>query len=214
MTVLRLRNGDLFVHSPIAFDAALADDLGSIGRMRHLISPNQFHYAHIGEWSRAFPDALTWASPGVRRRALARGIDVQFTRDLGSSAPEDWQDEVDQTAVPGGIFGEIVFFHKRSRTLILTDTILNLELDKASAALAVRHQDDRDVLPTGPNLLWHVVADALAKKKNESRCAHVPCVAAGAHRSGPRALLRIERQRDPAARIRLGAVAELGRRLI
>lgn len=130
MTVLRLRNGDLFVHSPIAFDAALADDLGSIGRVRHLISPNQFHYAHIGEWSRAFHDALTWASPGVRRRALARGIDVQFTRDLGSSAPEDWRDEVDQIAVPGGIFGEIVFFHKRSRTLILTDTILNLELDK------------------------------------------------------------------------------------
>jgi hypothetical protein len=51
-------------------------------------------------------------------------------RDPGSSAPEDWRDEVDQTAVPGGIFGEIVFFHKRSRTLILTDTILNLQLDK------------------------------------------------------------------------------------
>jgi hypothetical protein len=130
MTVLRLRNGDLFMHSPIAFDPALADDLGSIGRTRHLISPNQFHYAHIGEWSRAFPDALTWASPGVRRRARARGIDVQFERDLGSSAPEDWRDDVDQVAVPGGIFGEIVFFHKRSRTLILTDTILNLELDK------------------------------------------------------------------------------------
>jgi hypothetical protein len=42
-------------------------------------------------------------------------------------------------AVPGGIFGEIVFFHKRSRTLILTDTILNLELVQAGAALAVHH---------------------------------------------------------------------------
>src|SRR5262249_44613928 len=82
---------------------------------------------------------------------------------------------------------------------------------QAGAALAVRHQDDRDVLPTGPNLLRHVVADALAKKKNESRCAHDPCVAAGAHHSGPRALLRIERQRDTAAGIRL-VVAELGRR--
>jgi len=34
-----------------------------------LISPNQWHYAHIGEWQRAFPEAKTWASPGVRRRA-------------------------------------------------------------------------------------------------------------------------------------------------
>src|SRR5262249_13345389 len=130
MTVVRLGNGDLFLHSPIAYDAALSDELASRGGVGHLVSPNQFHYAHMGEWSRAFPDALTWASPGVRRRARARGIDVQFNRDLGSSAPEEWRDDIDQTAIPGGIFGEIVFFHKRSKTLMLTDTILNLELDK------------------------------------------------------------------------------------
>lgn len=130
MAVVRLGNGDLFLHSPIAYDAALADELVSIGRVRHLVSPNQFHYAHIGEWSRAFPAALTWASPGVRRRARSRGIDVQFKRDLGSSAPEEWRDDIDQTTLPGGIFGEIVFFHKRSKTLLVTDTILSLELDK------------------------------------------------------------------------------------
>ena len=79
----------------------------------------------------SLPRRLTWASPGVRRRARARGIDVQFTWDLRPSAPEEeWRYDIDQTAIPGGIFGEIVFFHKRSKTLILTDTILNLELDK------------------------------------------------------------------------------------
>jgi len=130
MTVVRLKNGDLFLHSPIAFEASLAGHLQSIGTIRHLVSPNQFHYAHIGEWSRAFPDAVTWASPGVRARARARGIEVQFKRDLGVQAPDEWQDEIEQTVVPGGIFGEIVFFHKLSRTVILADTILNLELDK------------------------------------------------------------------------------------
>src|SRR5215468_6601270 len=57
MTVVRLGNGDLFIHSPIAFEAALADSLRAMGTLRHLVSPNQFHYAHIGEWWRAFPDA-------------------------------------------------------------------------------------------------------------------------------------------------------------
>ena len=57
MTVVRLDNGDLFLHSPIAYDAALAEELDTMGRVRHLVSPNRFHYAHIGEWSRAFPDA-------------------------------------------------------------------------------------------------------------------------------------------------------------
>jgi uncharacterized protein DUF4336 len=130
MSVVRLSNRDIFLHSPIAFDAALAGQLQSMGTIRHLVSPNQFHYAHIGEWSREFPDAVTWASPGARRRARARKIEVQFKGDLGPDAPVEWRDEIDQTVIPGGIFGEIVFFHKLSKTLILADTILNLELDK------------------------------------------------------------------------------------
>src|SRR5262249_16351579 len=130
MTVVRLKSGDLFLHSPIAFEATLAGRLQSMGRIGHLVSPNQFHYAHIGEWSRAFPDAVTWASPGVRKRARARRINVQFKRDLGAEAPVEGRDEIDQTVIRGGIFGETVFFHKRSKTLILADTILNLELDK------------------------------------------------------------------------------------
>src|SRR5215470_3633837 len=62
MTVVRLGSGDLFLHSPIAFDRVLAERLRALGTVRHLVSPNQFHYAHIVEWSRAFPDAITWAS--------------------------------------------------------------------------------------------------------------------------------------------------------
>jgi hypothetical protein len=132
MTVVQFKGGDLFLHSPVAFDAGLARQLQSMGTIRHLVSPNQFHYAHIGEWSRAFPEAITWASPGARRRARARRIDVQFKADLDAAPPPEWREEIDQASIPGGIFGEIVFFHKASRTLILTDTILNLELDKIS----------------------------------------------------------------------------------
>jgi hypothetical protein len=130
MTVVGLDNGDLFLHSPIAFDESLAAELQRMGSIRHLISPNQWHYAHIGEWQRAFPQAIAWASPGVRRRARARHIDVHFTQELSEEPPAEWRGEVDQTLVPGGIFKEFAFFHKASATLILTDTIMNLELDK------------------------------------------------------------------------------------
>lgn len=130
MTVVRLLNGDLFLHSPVKFDAALAEQLRQLGQVRHLVSPNQFHYAHIGEWARAYPDAVTWASPRVRQRARARNADVRFDRDLHETPPEDWQRELDQALFPGGYFKEFIFFHRASRTLILTDTIINLELDK------------------------------------------------------------------------------------
>jgi hypothetical protein len=39
MTVVRLAGGDLFLHSPISFNAALARQLSSMGRIRHLVSP-------------------------------------------------------------------------------------------------------------------------------------------------------------------------------
>jgi hypothetical protein len=132
MTVLRLASGDLFLHSPIKFDEALARELQQIGEIRHLVSPNQFHYAHIEEWSRAFPNSITWASPLVRQRARARHIEVTFARDLDFDPPEEWRQDIDQTLFPGGYFKEFIFFHKKSKTLVLTDTIINIELDKMS----------------------------------------------------------------------------------
>jgi hypothetical protein len=132
MTVVRLSNGDLVLHSPVKFDEGLAEELHRLGTVRHLVSPNQFHYAHIGEWAKAFPDAIAWASPRVRQRAQARHVNINFTRDLDAHAPEEWREEIDQLLFPGGYFKEIIFFHTASRTLILTDTIINLELDKMS----------------------------------------------------------------------------------
>jgi hypothetical protein len=132
MTVVRLANGDLFLHSPIKFDQRLAEEMRRLGTVRHLVSPNQFHYAHIGGWARAFPGTISWASPGARERARARQVAIDFTRNLNTEAPDEWRDEIDQTLFPGGYFKEFIFFHKASRTLILADTIINLELDKIS----------------------------------------------------------------------------------
>jgi hypothetical protein len=69
----------------------------------------------------------------VRERARARHVDVDFTRDLDeASPPEEWHQEIDQTLFPGGYFKEFIFFHRASKTLILADTIINIELDKVT----------------------------------------------------------------------------------
>jgi hypothetical protein len=67
MTVVRLSNGDLFLHSPIKFDWRLANGLLALGTVRHLVSPNQFHYAH-GNGQKRFP----MQSRG-HRRVCAKG---------------------------------------------------------------------------------------------------------------------------------------------
>jgi hypothetical protein len=130
MTVVRLASGELWLHSPIAFDAKLAEALSAMGPIRHLVSPNKIHYAHIKAWKDAFPDALAWASPGVRERARAQGMPVRFDKNLGKAAPDAWCGDLLQTVISGSFLDEVVFLHKASRTLILADGIENFELDR------------------------------------------------------------------------------------
>ncbi len=131
MTVIRLKNGDLFLHSPIALDEGLLAELDALGPVRHLVSPNWIHYASIKVWAARYSEALTWASPGVRERALKKKVTVTFSNDLGEQAAPEWAGEIKQIIVHGSSFHEeVVFFHDASNTLILTDLIENFEAQK------------------------------------------------------------------------------------
>lgn len=131
MTIVRLSNGELWCHSPTELTPELKAQIDSLGPVRHLISPNKIHYAHIGAWARAYPDAIAWASPGVRDRVAQQKIEVSFNADLDNKPPLHWVEDLDQLIFRGSRFmDEVVFFHRKSATLILTDLIENFELDK------------------------------------------------------------------------------------
>ena len=128
MTIVRLENGDLFLHSPIAITDELKAAVAALGTIKHLVSPNWIHYFYMAGWSDEFPDAIVWASPGVRKRAIKFKVPLQFDRDLGEHAEEPWAGQIEQIIVGGNIIHhEVVFFHKASKTLILTDLIENFE---------------------------------------------------------------------------------------
>jgi len=130
-TILRLADGGLWVHSPTKLNDGLAAEVTALGPVRHLVAPNWIHYAYVEEWQAAFPEAVAWAATGVAKRARSRGMDLQFDHDLGQEAPDDWAGEIDQMIVRGSkIHREAVFFHRASKTLILTDLIENFEAPK------------------------------------------------------------------------------------
>lgn len=133
MVVVRLPDGGLWVHSPIALEGALPQELAALGPVRHLIAPNWIHYAWIGPWQAAFPEAEAWAAPGVRERAAQYGAQVTFPHDLCDGTPDAWGGVLEALRVPGStLHREVVFFHLPSRTLILTDLIENFEPAKAA----------------------------------------------------------------------------------
>jgi hypothetical protein len=130
MTVTRLTDGGLWVHSPIADQDGLADAVAALGPVRHLIAPNWIHYAWLGDWQSRFPEATTWGSPGVVERAKRRGVDLRLDHVLSDVAPPAWADQIDQRLADSGYHREMVFFLRSNRTLILTDLVENFEADK------------------------------------------------------------------------------------
>lgn len=134
MTVIRLTNNDLFIHSPTPLDDNLKAEIDALGTVKHLISSNYIHYWWIGEWHSHYPDAVRWASPNVRPRAAKHNI--EFDRDLGDRPEPEWEAEIDQLIVRGSrVMEEVDFFHKSSKTLILTDLIENFEPKRVHSRL-------------------------------------------------------------------------------
>jgi hypothetical protein len=124
MAVIRLSDGALFVWSPIALPSELRAAVDALGPVRHIVAPNSLHHLFLGDWRAAYPDARLYAPPGLRKRRK----DIVFDDDLDDAAPPDWSGEIDQIAVRGNLITtEIVFFHRKSRTVIFTDLIQHFE---------------------------------------------------------------------------------------
>ena len=122
MTVVRLRDGRLLLHSPVFLDPALREQLDAIGRVSFAVAPNRLHHLHAGDVRRSYPEARLWIAPGLERKRP----DLAFEAVLGDEAPEPWRGEVDQAFLAGRPYeNEVAFFHRASRTLILCDLAFN-----------------------------------------------------------------------------------------
>jgi hypothetical protein len=136
MTLARLPDGALWCHSPVAPDAALFEAVDALGPVRHLVSPNKLHYAHIAAWKQRYPQAIAWASPGVRERAAGQRIEAHFDAELEDAAPPAWAGSLDQLRFKGSrAIEEVVFLHRPSATLILADLIENFEAGRLDAPM-------------------------------------------------------------------------------
>jgi hypothetical protein len=130
MTLIRLRDGGLWVHSPTPYCPMLREQIEPLGPVRHLVAPSFAHWRFLQDWSVAYPRATTWGVPGLRDRAQVRRSGVRIDRELSYEAPPEWATDMAQAMIRGGGgFNEAAFFHLGSRTLLLTDLVQNLALE-------------------------------------------------------------------------------------
>ncbi len=121
MTLVRLGDGSLVLHSAVPIDDALAREIDALGPVRHVIAPNTFHHLWAKPALERWPDARSWAAPGLEKKRKDLRIDARFDED----AALPFARELEPLTIRGCKLGETVLFHARTRTIVSSDLTEN-----------------------------------------------------------------------------------------
>lgn len=144
MTVVKLNGGGLLVYAPVAPTQEcieLVNELVTIhGDVKYIILPTISgleHKVFVGPFARQFPQAQVWVTPDQWSFPLDLplswlGLPGQRTQILpADSRQTPFGDEFDYAILETidlgpGQFAEVAFFHRRSRTLLVTDSVISI----------------------------------------------------------------------------------------
>lgn len=136
MTVIKLKSGGLWVHAPIAPTKECIQLIKELGAPVEYIVLPTFAYEHkifVGPFSRKFPNAQIWVAP--RQWSWPLNLPLEFfgifrARTLkNEDLSTPWADEIEQKVLSSpevgiGPYVEVAFYHKCSRTLLVTDAVI------------------------------------------------------------------------------------------
>ena len=137
MTIVRRKNGDLWVHAPFAVSQDEENAIKELGHVRDIVVPNNFHYTQVGDFSCRFSDATVWALPELESKL--NGVPhTSF-----DCAPEEWNSDFHSVLFDGAKgFREWTFCHRASKTLLITDLGFRLPRPKTPIARIVSRLND------------------------------------------------------------------------
>lgn len=122
MTVIRLQDGRLIIHSPVAIDDAEASELEALGEVSWIVAPNLFHHLFIEAFRARFPEAALVAPEDLKKKQPGAKIDHVLSEDFAVT----WGDEIAAVKIDGmPKVQEHVLLHRASRTLIICDYFFN-----------------------------------------------------------------------------------------
>jgi hypothetical protein len=123
MTVIRLRNNEVWIHNPMELEAKELSWLSSLGFVRAIVAPNAFHVSDLLWMSERFPQAQIICPLSFAKNHPEINARIWFTTDVAHITADR---ELEFFPVPGVRFEETVLFHTMSRTLIVCDLMMNM----------------------------------------------------------------------------------------
>lgn len=118
MTIVRLASGELWLHSPVPLSQSDRQAVNALGTVAYIVAPSKTHHLFINDCLALFPGARVFGAPGLAKKRP----DLRAMVTLGPAPEPEWQGDFDQALFEGIPVGnEVVWYHKQTRTLILTD---------------------------------------------------------------------------------------------
>ncbi|NRA31896.1 MAG: DUF4336 domain-containing protein [Polyangiaceae bacterium] len=122
MTVVRCPSGKLAVHSVVPAYPQMKAELSQLGGVGYFLAPNLFHHSFLSDALQMFPDARLYGVPGLAKKRK----DLKFTGELTPDLPDELGSVFEAVAYGGTLmFNELAMFHKKSKSLIVTDLVFN-----------------------------------------------------------------------------------------
>jgi hypothetical protein len=119
VTLLRLSDQRVIIHSSADFSAEDVETIGRFGRPGWLVDATLLHDTFARQARAAFPDLPYLAPNGFSRRT---GVVTEAL----FPAPDDWAREVDVHPIGGlRLTNEHALYHRSSRTLVLADLLFH-----------------------------------------------------------------------------------------
>ncbi|XHG00109.1 hypothetical protein AWENTII_003578 [Aspergillus wentii] len=130
-----MASGSLAVFSPVNLTSEVQQAINSLGgRVKYIAALDMEHHLHVTSWKEAFPEAEIIAPEGLweKRQSNPDFKDTAFDHILTKEKAnhvhisDEFDSEFETEYVYGHGSKEIVFLHKRSRTMIEADLLFNL----------------------------------------------------------------------------------------
>jgi hypothetical protein len=122
MTFAKLSDGTIWVNSPVQVSPNVLKRITGLGPVKYLLAATPRHVWRLALWHSLFPEAELWTArttPFTLKKAP-----LSLAGILGDGPPQAWKNDFDQLAFKGNpLIEEILFFHRRSHTVILDDLI-------------------------------------------------------------------------------------------
>ncbi len=142
MTIARLDDGGLFVHSPLPLDDGLQLEVDAMGPVEFVVAPSLFHHMAVTAWKQAYPSAVYACCPGLERKRA----DIAWDRVLADRPEPEWASDLDQVFFAARTMeNEVVFFHRATRTMIRDRKNARKQVDRMLA-----WRPERILLAHGP----------------------------------------------------------------